>query len=101
MRQTGSPVLYNAAGHLSHGSSQNGHKALHNGGSKGLQLLWAALNGQLTCSRVMIVSQQKSEQVDGWVCGWVSGGEVQASMSIITSIRYVKHMHCNAYSWLT
>jgi len=49
----------------------------------------------------MIVSQQKSEQVDGWVCGWVSGGEVQASMSIITSIRYVKHMHCNAYSWLT
>lgn len=43
------PVFHNAAGHLGHWGGQDGDQALHNGGGEGLQLLRAALDGQLTC----------------------------------------------------
>lgn len=45
-----SPVLNDAAGHLRHLSCQDGDQALYYGGSIRLQLLRAALDGQLPCS---------------------------------------------------
>ena len=52
MQQVVRPVLHYAAGHLGHGSSQNGHQALNNGGCEGLQLFWTALYCQLTYRQV-------------------------------------------------
>ena len=52
MQQVVQPVLHYAAGHLGHGSSQNGHQALNNGGCEGLQLFWTALYCQLTYRHV-------------------------------------------------